>query len=143
MDKPTPRSDVFMKLWTSSAAISRKIDLGLGAIHGIGFTEYMVLLQLANAPGGCMRRTELAESISRTPSGVTRMLMPMEKIGLVEKQSNPRDARVSLVKITEAGRRIYGEASDTLNSHSERLLGRMEDHEITSLLKSLNAITRA
>lgn len=50
-----------------------------------------------------MRRIDLADSVGLSPSAVTRLLAPMEKPGLVEKEANPRDARVSLVKLSTAG----------------------------------------
>ena len=124
-----------VRLWSASTAITRKIDLALGAIHGIGFNEYVVLSHLIAAPNKTLRRIDLAESIGRTASGVTRMLLPMEKIGLVRKESNPRDARVSLVQITASGEEIYGYATNTLDEKSASLLGRLEKKEVKRLLK--------
>jgi DNA-binding MarR family transcriptional regulator len=43
------------------------------------------------------------------------MLLPMEKIGLVDRESSERDARVSLVVLRDSGRRIYREATVTAN----------------------------
>ncbi|UUZ55216.1 MarR family transcriptional regulator [Massilia sp. H-1] len=51
-------------------------------------------------PGGRIRRVDLAERVSLTASGVTRTLLPLEKIGLVTRQSDPRDARVGFAVIT-------------------------------------------
>ena len=127
-------------LWINSTVISRKIDLGLGAVHGIGFTEYIVLFHLMNAPNKTLRRTDLAEAIGRTASGVTRMLMPMEKIGLVRKESNPRDARVSQVKITAAGKKLFGFATTSLDEKSGSLLKRLERKEIKQLLELMNTL---
>jgi DNA-binding MarR family transcriptional regulator len=78
--------------------------------HSLGLTEYLVLRQLYSAPQEKLRRSDLAEQVWLTPSGVTRLLNPMEKIGLIKKEENPRDARVSLVALTAAGRRTYEEA---------------------------------
>ena len=127
-------------LWINSAFISKKIDNSLGAIHGIGLTEYMVLLNLANAPNKAVRRIDLADAIGRTASGITRMLMPMEKIGLVEKEISPRDARVSLVKITAAGEVIFHDASVTLNQKSEQLLKSLNSKQLDNFLVLLNSI---
>ena len=133
-------TETVIALWSRSTDIVRKIDAGLGAIHGIGFTEYMVLHQLMVANNKTMRRIDLADSIGRTASGVTRMLMPMQKIGLVVKEANARDARVSLVKITEAGEGIYRDASATLAQSSSRELRRLnkaQGDEFLVLLQQL------
>lgn len=129
-----------ISLWLNSALISKKIDNSISTIHGIGLTEYMVLLNLFNAPNKMLRRIDLAELIGRTGSGITRMLMPMEKIGLVKKEASPRDARASLVKITSAGEKIFNDATTTLNHKSEQLLKRLDKKQIDTFLLLLNSI---
>jgi DNA-binding MarR family transcriptional regulator len=88
----------------------KRIDQGL-MVHGISFTEFMVMHYLNSASNETMRRIDLAESIGLSASGVTRLLMPMQKIGLVQKEANPRDARVSLVKLTKTGKKIYADSA--------------------------------
>jgi len=127
-------------LWLNAAIISRHLDNSLGAIHGIGLAEYMVLLNLMKAPNHALRRIDIADALARTASGVTRMLMPMEKIGLVTKELNERDARVSLVKITPAGEELFMHASATLNTKSESLLRNIDSKNADKLLALLQAI---
>ena len=106
--------------------IQKRIGGALSA-HGIGLTEYLVLNQLYSAPNRKMRRSDLAEQVGLSPSGITRLLNPMEKIGLVDKEDNPRDARVSLVALSSAGKQIYEDAKIAF------------EHASGALLKSLNA----
>ena len=127
-------------LWLKSAIISKHLDNSLGAIHGIGLTEFMVLQSLMEAPNQALRRIDIAEALARTASGVTRILMPMEKIGLVAKESNSRDARVSLVKITPAGEELFVNASTTLNAKSESLLRNIDENGAARFLTLLQAI---
>lgn len=76
-----------------------------------------------------MRRIELAESIGLSASGVTRLLLPMEKIGLVSKEANPRDARVSLVKLTKTGVKIYKESEASFNQTTQSLIAPLTDSQ--------------
>ena len=140
MEKENVYVDAVKMLWSNSANITRQIDNSLGALHGIGLTEYMVLSSLVNAPNKVMRRVDLAEAVERTASGITRMLTPMEKIGLIAKEDNPRDARVSLVKITQAGEDIYSNATDTLAQRSEQILKRLNSDQIMSFLQLLKLV---
>ena len=135
------QTSAIIKLWENSTAISRKVDLTLSGIHGIGFSEYMVLFHLMNAPNKTQRRIDLATALSRTASGVTRMLLPMEKIGLIEKEVNPRDARVSLVKITSSGEELFVNASLTLDEKSKQLLKRIEDKDLNHLLDIFDTLS--
>jgi DNA-binding MarR family transcriptional regulator len=140
MNKETKFGKIARELWFKAAIVSKQLDNSLGAIHGIGLAEYMVLLNLMKAPNRSLRRIDLAEALARTGSGITRMLMPMEKIGLISKDTNARDARVSLVKITPAGEALFNDASATLETKSERLLSKMDDDEANQLLALLTAI---
>jgi DNA-binding MarR family transcriptional regulator len=70
----------------------------------------MVLHHLQRAPGHKLRRIDLAERLGLTASGVTRTLLPLEKMGLVARQPDPRDARVGYAALTDAGARLYADA---------------------------------
>ena len=133
MNKINKNSETAITLWVKTASLTRKMDASLASIHGIGFLEYIVLHRLINAPGNAMRRIDLANAICRTASGVTRMLSPMEKIGLVEKADNPRDARVSLIKITKTGEDIYHDATNSLNEKSNQVMIHVSEKQIDSI----------
>lgn len=81
--------------------MSRRLDSALG---GLGLSEFIILLELSQADGK-LRRIDLAERIGLTASGITRLLLPMEKIGLVKREVNERDARSSFVIMTTGGKR--------------------------------------
>lgn len=132
--------DITKSLWLNTAIISKNLDNSLGAIHGIGLTEYMVLLNLMKAPNHALRRIDIAEALARTASGVTRLLSPMEKIGLVQKDVNERDARVSLVKITPAGKELFENASVTVDAKSESLLKNIDSKSAGIFLNLLSSI---
>lgn len=57
-----------------------------------------------------MRRIDLADAIGLTASGITRLLLPMEKIGLVGREAHDGDARVSFVALAPGGENMLGEA---------------------------------
>lgn len=127
-------------LWLNSAIISKHLDNSLSAVHGVGLTEYMVLHSLMAASNRALRRIDIAESLARTASGITRILLPMEKTGLVAKDVNERDARVSLVKITPAGEVLFNNATTTLNARSEVLLKNLDHKGADKFLALLQSI---
>lgn len=137
MSTESPHAEATKALWMRSAQITRRLDNGLGAVHGISLTEYMVLDALVQAPDQKLRRIDIAEAMARTASGVTRLLMPMEKIGLVKKQSSARDARVSMVQLTRAGARLHSDASVTLDHKAESILDRLSRKEVQELARLL------
>ena len=141
-EKPitSPETQALIQLWQLSCHLNQDIDRSIGTIHGIGFNEFIVLDQLLKSSSRSLSRVELAKHVGLTASGVTRMLSPMEKIGLVRKQSNPRDARVSLVEITEVGEKIYHDACLTVNDKAQSHLRRFDASQLTSLQKLLSEI---
>jgi DNA-binding MarR family transcriptional regulator len=136
-----PKINVLMLLWSKTHAISKKMDASLGAIHGIGFAEYMALHQLNAAPQSMIRRIDLAHQLHRSASGVTKMLNPMEKIGLVSRESNPRDARVSLVRLTDTGRQTYQQASNTLEQLTAEVFAHLDGADTHTLHGLLDGIS--
>ena len=137
MNALKPRGRTLVDLWLASERLSSRIDHSLGAVHGLAFVEFMVLLQLAQSPDQRMRRVDLATSIGRTASGVTRLLKPMEKIGLIERDSSERDARVSLVKLTTSGAERLNDALTTINELGVRYTSMLGDSQLDSFADAL------
>ena len=84
-------------------ALERKANAALAHTAGISWAEYRLLAKLDQAGEGGLSRVELAEAVSLTPSGVSRALQPLAKIGLVENVKAQRDARQSRALLTPAG----------------------------------------
>ncbi|WP_286269205.1 MarR family winged helix-turn-helix transcriptional regulator [Thalassotalea hakodatensis] len=113
---------------------------GTLSIHGLGLSDYLVLDKLYHAPYSKMRRSDLAEQVGLSPSGVTRLLNPLEKIGLVAKEANARDARVSLVTLSPTGEQIYQEAKASFSQTTNSLFDSLKPVEINSLVQLLKKI---
>lgn len=111
-----------LRLARAQALLQRRLDNALGARHGISFGDFQLLHHLNRAPAGRLRRVDLAERQGLTASGITRTLLPLEKIGLVTRQPDPRDARVGYAVITAAGQALLADATATAQMISEDLL---------------------
>ncbi|MFG2124265.1 MarR family winged helix-turn-helix transcriptional regulator [Streptomyces sp. NPDC048710] len=96
--------DASLRLVRAQTALVRRFDARLGGLHGVSLADFTMLLRLGQAPGGRMRRVDLAEALGLTASGVTRGLAPLERIGLVTRESDARDARVAYASLTGTGR---------------------------------------
>ncbi len=111
---------LLMNIAKVQSLLSRRFD-SLSA-HGISFSDFMILYLLSQAPGGKMRRVDLADKIGLTSSGVTRMLVPMEKIGLIQRETSDRDARVSYAAITNTGAGILQDALVTAIAKAKEII---------------------
>ena len=85
------------------AAVFRELDQRLLADHGFGVDAYGVLVTLVGADGCVLTIGDLGERRNLSPSGISRSVDRLAKIGLVERRSNPADGRSLLVGLTPDG----------------------------------------
>lgn len=104
--------------------LERRLDHSLGAIRGISLAEYRLLRALGDAPGARASRVELANAVGLTPSGITRALRPMEKLGIVSTVKSKRDARLAIAALTPAGREVLDDASTVVDDTMQVVLKR-------------------
>ena len=104
--------------------VERRLDHSLGAIRGISLAEYRLLRALGDAPGASASRVDLAQAGGLTPSGVTRALKPMEKLGIVSTVKSKRDARLAIAALTPAGRELLSDASGVVDDAARAMLKR-------------------
>ncbi len=132
--------DTLFDLALARTLIARDVDHPLSQ-HGISLSDLAILRELRAAPDGKLRRSELAQRLGVTPSGVARQLGPLERIGLVDRESHDRDARLALVVLTAAGTRVVDEALQTAEHAAERAFAaRWTEPERERLAKLLAAV---
>jgi DNA-binding MarR family transcriptional regulator len=140
----TDNLDLSLRLISAEAHVTRRFTAEMGAIHGLGMSDFVILLHLASAPGGRLRRVDLAERLALSQSGVTRALLPMERVGVVRRESDGRDGRVVYAAITAVGRRRVEQAEATATRISDELFTEAwsaeEVHQVKSLLGRLGAV---
>ncbi len=129
-----------LRLSKTHAAITRKLEAGLGGHHGLGFAELRLLRALADAPESGQRPTDLAGDLELTASGVTRALLPLEKRGIVRRERDLGDARSSRVVLTPAGRTLITDASITAAEAAARLMRRLSLGQTRQLERLLGEI---
>ncbi len=113
----------------------------LAAVHGLALKEVLLLMHLERAPRVRLSRVDLAKRLHVSPSTVTRMTIPLEKVGIVGRESNDRDARLAYVVLTDSGRKLVSAARATLERMSvEVFRDRWTKQEITSLADLLGRI---
>jgi DNA-binding MarR family transcriptional regulator len=129
----TSSTDFCLRLARAHAMLIRRFDSALGNHHGISFGDFQVLNHLSRAPGGRLRRVDLAERLGLTASGVTRTLLPLEKIGLVTRQPDPRDARVGYAAVTPIGEELLVNATATTDMVSSDLLKTVDPEQLSAM----------
>lgn len=112
----------FIQLARTHTTMSRRLDIVLSSVHGLSFSDFTILHKLQQAPEQKLRRIDLAERMGLTASGVTRSLLPMEKLGWITRESDARDARVAYAVLTVEGATLLANAMLTANEKSNEML---------------------
>jgi DNA-binding MarR family transcriptional regulator len=83
--------------------IPRMLDADLLESQGLNVTEYSVLMNLSEAPDHALRMSQLANYVSITVSGLTRVIERLNRQGLVERVRAESDGRGQVAVLTDAG----------------------------------------
>lgn len=129
----TPSLEFCLRLTRAYATLTRRLDSALGSVHGLSFGDFMILYHLDRAPGKRLRRIDLAERLGLTASGVTRSLLPLEKLWLVERQPDPRDARVGYALLTDTGQQLLTYALVTVGPIAREATQSMSAEQVDAL----------
>ena len=134
--------DAWQALLHAHERIVTRLDAELRAEHGLGLSEYDVLLRLAHAPERSLRMTELAQRILFSPSGLTRVVDRLERDALVARRRDSADARVVFAELTEHGRqRLRAAARTHLRGIREHFTGRLTLAQLRNVASALQVIT--
>jgi DNA-binding MarR family transcriptional regulator len=129
----------FGLLLESHARLTRLLDRDLQASDGISLQTYEVLLRIARAPGGYITMSALADAVSLTTGGITRLADRLEADGLVERRSCPTDRRKVHLTLTPTGAQVLARATDHhLDSLQEHVASRVAPEDLPVLHRVLD-----
>ena len=105
-DEPRWLDDSERRAWMSLLAV---VLVGIPELertfrpYGLVHVEYGLLAALSEMGGG-MRLSDLAASMNMSPSRLSHRLRKLVDLGYIEVTSSECDGRVSIARVTEAGR---------------------------------------
>lgn len=108
--------------------------------HGLGGGQVPVLLELKRS--GTLSQRALAERVRVTAATISGMLKRMERAGLIAREPDEADARVSRVRLTERGLSGCEEARRSFDDASEAMLQSVTEEECAQLLSLLNKLQK-
>jgi len=141
----TPR-DARLAPWRAfvraQAHVSRRLDEDLRAEHGLSLQEYVALLILAEAPERRLRMGRLADSLTLSKSGATRLIDRLVDDGLVARATCPSDLRGAEAALTEAGvQRLRTAAPTHLRGIAEYFLAAIGPDELEVVERTMRGVS--
>lgn len=126
-----------MRGWRAFAEVNTHLLSALEAdlaIHNLNLGDYEVLVMLSEAPEHQLRMCDLAARLGLSPSGLTRRLDGLVKLGYVKRTPSTADRRVMLATVTDEGLlAMTAAASDHVASVRRHLIDRLNAEQIKAL----------
>lgn len=130
----------FGRLIEAHGRLERQLGAELEARCSLPLAWFEVLVRLARSENGQLTMGALADQVTLTTGGVTRLVDRMDAAGYVERLPCPTDRRVAYAAITKAGRQKLAEASDVHGANLRTVFAGFSDRELTVLDRLLDRL---
>lgn len=145
--RPTARTRAVAETWEAlfraQVTLARRF-LADDIWEELSMREYDVLFTLRRAPGGALRLRDLNEGILLSQPSLSRMVERLEQRGLVERCAAADDARGTVVRLTEEGRRLQTLIGRRhVRTIEEYVGGALDDDELDTLRTLLDKLRAA
>jgi DNA-binding MarR family transcriptional regulator len=136
-----PRLAPWRAFVTAQAHVSRRLDEDLRAEHGLSLQEYVALLILAEAPERRLRMGRLADSLTLSKSGATRLIDRLVDDGLVDRVVCASDLRGAEAALTEAGvSRLRTAAPTHLRGIADYFLSAIDGEDLPIVQRTMESV---
>jgi DNA-binding MarR family transcriptional regulator len=136
-----PRLAPWRAFVRAQAHVSRRLDEDLRSEHGLSLQEYVALLILAESPERRLRMGRLADSLTLSKSGATRLIDRLVDDGLVDRVSCSSDLRGAEAALTEDGlNRLRTAAPTHLRGIAEYFLSAIEEHDLPVVERTMESV---
>ena len=130
----------FGRLIEVHGRLERRLGAELEARCDLPLAWFEVLVRLGRSEDGQLTMGALAEQVTLTTGGVTRLVDRMEAAGYVARLPCPSDRRVAYAAITKAGRRKLAEASEVHGANLRDTFSDFSDRELAVLDRLLDRL---
>jgi DNA-binding MarR family transcriptional regulator len=136
-----PRLGPWRAFVRAHAEVSRRLDEDLRAEHGLSLQEYVALLILVEQPERRLRMGRLAEALTLSKSGATRLIDRLVGDDLVERVSCSSDARGAEARLTEAGvQRLRTAAPTHLRGIADYFLATIDTADLPAIERIMGEV---
>ena len=136
--RPEETVDYFLKIvWQSVANKYNQIASGYGITQALGY-----MLINIHEEGTAVSQLAALQGVKST--SLSRMLKNMEELGLVYRQTDPKDKRSVKIFLTDFGIEKKQVAKDVVRKFNEYLRDHTEEEErlqLTAILNKINKLT--
>jgi DNA-binding MarR family transcriptional regulator len=140
-----PLSDRHLDAWravvTAQAAVTERLQKAFAATDLPPLSWFELLWAISRSTDGPPRMSDLAERLTLSRGGITKLVDRLEDAGYVERVSCSDDRRSLSADLTEAGERMVEEMRAVYRSEVDRYLGGISGEEAEVIAGALARVT--
>jgi DNA-binding MarR family transcriptional regulator len=129
----------------ASTLVGRALERTIKQEVGLPLAGYEVLVRLAEVPEGeRLQMQELARRVLLSKSGLSQLFTRLEKRGLVARQGDPENLRVTYAILTEEGRELLERVLPVFRKDVEERFGaHLTEEERRTVRRAMGKVIRA
>lgn len=124
---------ITIRLWRA------RMDESLAPL-GLTQAKWVPLRYLAHA-GGSLPQKKLADQVGIEGPSLVRILDELERLGLIERQTNDSDRRAKTIRLTDQARPLIGEIEQRAEDLRQAILDGISDKDMAVFRKVLARIS--
>lgn len=126
---------------TSHAAVTDRVQSALAAADLPPLSWFELLSAVKRSPTGRPRMSELAEWLTLSRGGITKLVDRLEAAGCLERVSCSEDRRSLQAELTPVGEKMLQEMQEVYEAELERHLGTLSAEEADLVAAALEKVT--
>lgn len=135
------RTEAYYALLEAGALLQQLMEDQLRRDGDLSYLQFFLLARLAQAPGGRMRMTDLADTVLHSRSGLSYQAAKLEDAGLLRREPAPEDERSVTAVVTDQGRELL---EKVLPGHvalvEQGMFEALDDQQADALADALGAV---
>ena len=126
---------------TSHAAVTERVQRALIAADLPPLSWFELLSAVKRSPGSRPRMSDLAEYLTLSRGGITKLVDRLQEAGYLERVSCPTDRRTLYAELTPAGEKMLSDMAAVYEAELERHLRTLTAHEAELIKTALGKVT--
>jgi DNA-binding MarR family transcriptional regulator len=141
MTSQTPHLQAWRAVVTSHAAVTDRVQTALAGAALPPLSWFELMRAVKRSPTGRPRMSELAEWLTLSRGGITKLVDRLEDAGYLARVTCSEDRRSLQAELTPAGERMLDEMREVYESVLERYLSALTEEEAALVSSALEKVT--
>jgi DNA-binding MarR family transcriptional regulator len=141
MDGDGARMEAWRAVVTSHAAVTERVQRALTAADLPPLSWFQMLSAVKRSPTGRPRMSELADWLTLSRGGITKLVDRLQEAGYLQRVDCPEDRRSLQAELTPAGEKMLAEMTAVYEAELERHLRTMTAEEAGLIKAALEKVT--